>query len=61
MHCVDKLRSIGVLDRELLNIFDPVALFIMIADSKLLIFDCTDVTSGDLVGLFPVNESRGAG
>lgn len=50
-----------MLDRELLKIFEPVALFIMIADSKLLIFDCTDDASCDLVGLLPVNESRGAG
>lgn len=59
---MDRLRSLGVFERELTKIFAELVLFIMIAFSKLLIFDCTDDASGDdLVGLLPVSESLGAG
>jgi hypothetical protein len=61
-HCVDRLRSIGVFDREFTKIFPELELFIMMAFSKLLIFDWTEDASGDvLIGLLPVSDSLGAG
>lgn len=62
-HCVDRFKSIGVFDLELLNILAaPVALPIIMAFSRLVIFDWTEVMSGNgFVGLLPVKESLGAG
>lgn len=60
---MDKFKSFGVSEREVTNNFAAlVTLPIIIAFSKQVIFDWTEDASGDdLVGLFPVSESLGAG